>query len=194
MLNACRTANSLSFKVDLQSSLSGTVFHDYKEATMNVVNANPIAPSTPLSYREANDTIYNNITHDRLKIVQNQSTLEITVGTYTGNKQATITSYSVKFNGVNYTPSNSKITITKPNVNGTFATQLTVTDSRGNKSTSSLNIPIIAWTAPTAQYSVKRKNSFENETTINVTGSISSVSGLNTMTLQERYQQKGTYL
>lgn len=201
MLSSCVLSNTLAFKVDLQSSLNGTLGHNYKEATMNVVNANPIAPSTPLSYREANDTIYNNITHDRLIIVQNQSTLEITVNDYTGAKYAAIFSYEVKFNGVSYTilssDTNRKITITKPNINGTFAAQMTVTDSRLNKSTASLNIPIKAWSAPTADRRIARKNSFESDTVINVTGHISSIKNsqqeeLNTMTIQERHQQKGS--
>lgn len=201
MLSACALSNTLAFKVDLQSSLNGTLGHNYKEATMNVVNANPIAPSTPLSYREANDTIYNNITHDRLIIVQNQSTLEITINDYTGAKYAAIFDYTLKFNGVSYTifssDPNRTITITKPNINGTFAAQLTVTDSRLNKSTASLNIPIKAWSAPTADRRIARRNSFEDDTIINVTGHISSIKNsqqeeLNTMTIQERHQQKGT--
>lgn len=200
MLHDCALSNTLAFKVDLQSSLNGILGHNYKEATMTVVNANPIAPSTPLSYREANDTIYN-ITHDRTVIVQNQSTLEITINDYSGAKYAAIFDYELKFNGVTYTilssDLNRKITITKPNINGTYAAQLTVTDSRLNKSTATLNIPILAWSAPTARYSVARENSFEDNTIINVTGSISSVTptggqAINTMTLRERYQQKGT--
>ena len=201
MLSDCLVSNTLAFKVDLQSSLSGTLGHNYKEATMTVVNANPVAPSTPLSYREANDTIYNNITHDRTVIVQNQSTLEITINDYSGAKYAQILSYEVEFNGAYYfiwaSDANRKITITKPNINGTFTARMTVTDTRTNKSTATLNIPIKAWSAPTAERRIARKNSFESDTIINVTGHISSIKNsqqeeLNTMTIQERHQQKGS--
>lgn len=191
MLAACSTSNSLAVKYDLQSTMDSTDYHHYADATMSVINANP-TPGT-LTYKDTNAATVA-ITGSNQRIVQLHSTLVINTTASTAKKQATITSYSLNINGNDYTPDSSRnVTFTNPNVAGTYPATMTTTDSRGNTSTAVINIPILQYSNPSiVSYSLAREGNFYDSTIINVTGSVASIDGHNTMTITEKHRVRGT--
>ena len=83
-----------------------------------------------------------------------------------------------------------------PSYSGTYTAVITVEDSRGNKSTDSMDIPITAWTKPTAECTAVRVNGFESNTDITVDATISSIIDesvpveRNTMYIKEKHREK----
>ena len=191
MLAACSTSNSLAVKYDLQSTMDSTDYHHYADATMSVINADP-TPGT-LTYKDTNAATVA-ITGSNQRIVQLHSTLVINTTASTAKKQATITSYSLNINGNDYTPDSSRnVTFTNPNVAGTYPATMTTTDSRGNTATAVINIPILQYSNPSiVSYSLAREGNFYDSTIINVTGSVASIDGHNTMTITEKHRVRGT--
>lgn len=188
--SACANSNTLAVKYDLQSELNGTEYHNYKDAVMSVINADPTAGA--ITYADT-DATTSGITGDDQIIVQSQSTLQIHTAAATPKKEATISSYSLNFNGVDYTPDgNGDVDIVKPNYAGTFTATVTATDSRGNTGTATLSIPITAWAQPSATIALERVNGFETNTTLTVDGSISSVTGSSMSITEEHSDDNGS--
>ena len=189
MLASCPNSNSLAVQFDLQSTMDGTDYHHYKDAVMNVVNANPSA--SVLTYEDTDSSVIAK-TGDNQKIVQAQSTLVIHRAASTPQKSATISSYSLNFNGVDYTPDGSgNVTIVKPNFAGDYVATIKATDSRGNFSTNTLTITILELALPNAVYSLQRVSNFYTNTILNVDGKISSVGGTNVLTITEKHRKVG---
>ena len=187
---AATATNALAVRYDLQSELGGDEYHNYKDAVMNIVNANPTAGA--VSYTDANPTT-SGITGDASIIVQSQSTLRIHTDAATPKKEATIASYSVNFNGADYTPDGSgNVDITKPNYSGTFTATITATDSRGNTATATLSVPITPWASPSAECTLERVNGFETNTTLTVDGTISAVTGSSMSITEEHSDDNGS--
>lgn len=186
--NSCPTSNTLAVKYDLMSTMGGVQYHDYKSAVMNIVNADPT--SGAVTYQDTDLGVVA-ITGDDQVIVQLHSTLQIHTAASTANKGASIASYSLNINGNDYTPDSSgNVTFVKPNVAGTYTAIVTTTDSRGNTSTASVDVPISGWAQPTAIYSFERVQNFvTNEATLHVDGAISSVTG-STLKIQETHREK----
>ena len=190
MLAACPNSNTLAVQFDLMSTMNETQYHNYKDAVMEVVNANPTPGA--VTYQDTNATTVQK-TGDNQKIVQLHSTLQIHTASSTAKKSATISSYSLEINGNTYTPDSSgNVTFDNPNVAGTYTAKVTTTDSRGNTATASVDIEILAWTEPTAIYSLKRNNNFYTATILNVDGKISSIAGTNVLRITEKHRKVGT--
>lgn len=189
MLQSCSNSNTLSVTVDLISTMNGTQYHDTKIIAMNIVNANPII--TNIEYMDSDATI-SNITGDRSIIVQNLSILQISMNAsgvrpYTG---AVLVSSTLSFCDLEIEQPISQgisFSIFRPSYVGTNTATITVTDSRGNKSSSSIDITIIPWSPPSAQNTIERVNGFETDTILTVDGTISTVPG-NTMSITERHR------
>lgn len=187
MLQFCTTSNTLTVTFDLQSTLGGVEYHHKKDAVMTIVNANPTAGAVSFSDVDVGVVAITG----GVEIVQLQSTLRIATATSTPKKYATISSYSLNFNGNDfYITGNKYYDFVKPNYSGTFTATVTTTDSRGNTATGTASITITPWQAPTANCSAERVNGFETNTTLTVDGSISTVTG-STMTIQERNSNDG---
>lgn len=186
---AATATNALAVQYDLQSELGGDEYHNYKDAVMEVVNADPTAGA--VTYEDSNPTT-SGITGDNSIIVQSQSTLNIHTATATPKKEATIASYSINFNGTDYTPDGSgDVFIVKPAYSGTFTATVTVTDSRGNTAQATLSIPITPWATPTAECTLVRVNGFETNTTLTVDGTISAVTGSSMSITEEHSDDNG---
>lgn len=193
MLQACPNSNTLNVTYELQSTMNGTVYTHTKTATMTVVNKNPVILSGVLSYQDT-DSVTVGRTGNNQIIVQNKSILQIHVDTSKVQSQAysTIASYTLDYNST-YTPDSSgNVTIINPNFVGIYPAILTVTDSRGNTNSSSINITIHELTPPSAIYTLKRKDNYYADTTIYVDGKISSVAGTNTLTIKTRFKEVGS--
>lgn len=187
MLQFCTTSNTLPVKFDLQSTLGGTQYHNYKDAVMTIVNADPTAGA--VSYQDIDAGVV--AITGGVEIVQLQSTLQISTATSTPQKYASIVSYSLNFNGNDYDITSDKYyNFVKPNYSGTFTATVTTTDSRGNTATATASITVTPWQAPTADCSAERVNGFETNTTLTVNGTISTITG-SSMTIQERNSNDG---
>lgn len=189
MLASCPNSRTLAVQFDLQSTMDGTEYHHYKDAVMEVVNANPTA--SVLTYADTDSSVIA-ITGDDQKIVQAQSTLVIHSAGSTPRKSATIVSYNLNFNGVDYTPNaNGDVTFIKPNITGNYTATITTTDSRGNTTANSIVIPVLELAMPNAVYNLARVSNFYSETILNVDGKISSLDGTNTLTITEKHRRRG---
>ena len=185
---ACPGSNSLSVTVDLKSTMSGTEYHDTKLIQMSIVNAAPQAGA--VTFEDTNSAV-SGITGDDQIIVQGQSTLHIVTAASTALKGASISSYVINFNGVNYDITSDRyLDIIKPPYSGTFVATVTTTDSRGNTATATATIVITPWTAPSADCTVERVNGFETNTVLTVDGTISAVTG-SSMEISERHRKAG---
>lgn len=185
---ACPDSNSLSVTVDLKSTMSGTEYHDTKVIQMSIVNAAPQAGA--VTFEDTNSAV-SGVTGDDQIIVQGQSTLHIVTAASTALKGASISSYVINFNGVNYDITSDRyLDIIKPPYSGTFVATVTTTDSRGNTATATATIVITPWTAPSADCTAERVNGFETNTVLTVDGTISTVTG-SSMAISERHRKVG---
>lgn len=189
MLNACPDSNILSLIVDLQSTMNGVEYHDKKTVTMNVVNANPTFSINP-SYQDDLPAIAG---HSEI-IVQKQSKLRIYHGTAQAQKGASLmpTPYSLYFNGQAYGFVGDYIEFDKPDLAGVYTATITAVDTRGNFVSHSFDITILEWSAPTAECSLERQNSFNTDCDLKVTGHISDLDGINTLTITEKHRIIGS--
>lgn len=188
--SSCPDSKTLGVKFDLQSTMNEVEYHHYYNATMEIVNAEPI-PKT-VSFLEMDDDVYD-ITGDRTIIIQRQSTLRIKMIEAESQKSATIVSYSMNFNGEDFTPileedepSFVYVDFIKPNLSGVYTATFTITDSRGNVVTTNIDIPILDWSEPTADVSLTRQNGFERFCDLAVTPHYSSISGINSVKVYQK--------
>ena len=185
---ACPGSNLLSVTVDLKSTMNGTEYHDTKVIQMSIVNAAPQAGA--VTFEDTNSAV-SGVTGDDQIIVQGQSTLHIVTAASTALKGASISSYVINFNGVNYDITSDRyLDIIKPPYSGTFVATVTTTDSRGNTATATATIVITPWAAPSADCTAERVNGFETNTVLTVDGTISTVTG-SSMAISERHRKVG---
>lgn len=189
MLNACPDSNVLSLIVDLQSTMNEVEYHDKKTVTMNVVDANPTFSVAP-SFQDALPAIAG---HSEI-IVQKQSKLRIYHGTAQAQKGASLmpTPYSLNFNGQNYGFVDDYVEFDKPDLTGVYTATITAVDTRGNFVSHSFDISILEWSAPTAECSLERQNSFNTDCDLKVIGHISDLDGINTLTITEKHRIIGS--
>lgn len=197
---ASENSKTLNVIFELRSTIQGIDFTDSKEAVMSVVNANPVIDANTITYADTSSIAQ--ITGDNQVIVRSKSTLTINIDPSNGNvvpqKNATIgnlgtSAYGLKFNGVDYTPdANGDVEIVAPDMSGVIPAILTVTDSRGNTSSLSLDITVFDWKIPSFEHTLARKNGFEDETVLTVNATFSSVDSINAITITEQHRKKGT--
>lgn len=192
MLNSCPDANFLSVKVDLQSTMNGVEYHDYKTATMNVINADPIF-SVAAYYQDANSSVVAKTGSNQI-IVRRQSKLHIFCGTATAQKGASMVAnpYTLEFNGQSISFTGSYIEFDLPDLAGVYRATVKAVDTRGNVGSSYVDITILDWTEPTADCSLERQNSFNTDSDLKVTGHISDLDGINTLTITEKHRIIGS--
>lgn len=187
------TVKSGTFTFTLTTKMgSSTVGTSTKTATGKITNANPTFTASQVTYADTN-TAVTAVTGNALHIVQNKSTLAVTINTAAGgNKGASISQYTLTVNGVTKTA--TKIgTINFGAVNSANNVTLTVVakDSRGNTTTIEKTITVFAWTDPVVSATLERLNNYEDETYLTVKASISSVNSKNAMTITYKKKQNG---
>lgn len=158
----------------------------YSTFIAKVTNANPVFD---VQYYDSNSTTAN-ITHNGQQIIQNNSTLTILITNAGARKYATLVNASVTINGIKttYSLSGTSLTINAGtlDVSSNLTVPVTVTDSRGNSTTTNLNVQVLAWSLPTAIISLQRENNYYSETNINVNAEYSSLDSKNTITIKVR--------
>lgn len=160
--------------------------------TAKVTNSNPLFTASKVTYADSNSNIVS-ITGNNQHIVQNYSNLKVTYTQATALNRATIKNYTFTLNGVTKTSTSAGGTIDFGIINSANNLTLTATveDSRGNKTSITKTITMLAHNEPTAIVTLNRLNNYEDESYLTVDGSIASVNSKNKMTIQYRYKLSG---
>lgn len=185
--NANTYSNTISVTTYNGSTVIGTKTCPYNA---KVVNANPTFNA---AYLDSNSTTSNVTGNDQI-IVRDKSTLRINITNAAAQKSATLKTAKCVILGQTVTANISGTTATL-NVGAINSSQnttasVTVTDSRGNSTTKTLNITVADWQAPSAIITVKRHNNFYSETDITIDADYSSVNEANSITIQVRYKKQ----
>lgn len=155
-----------------------------------VTNANPTFSA---AYLDTNSTVTSVTTNDQL-IVRNKSTLRVNVSNASALKSATLVSASCVILGqtVSASLSGSSVALNIGTINTSQDTtaNVTVTDSRGNSTTKTLDITVADWQAPSAIITPERHNNFYSDTDVTVDADYSSVAGKNAITIQLRNKKQ----
>lgn len=164
-----------------------------KTGGMVSANANVCGPSiTALTYADTNSTVQS-VLQDSSQILQNLSVPRYTATGISGNYSATIATVAVTVNGATYamTISGSTATVTGGTIDSAqdVTATVAVTDSRGIRTTATVNVDMLAWSTPSALITLGRVNNFYTETNITVDATYDYVDGKNNITIQYRIKK-----
>lgn len=194
LLQATPNSNTLTVYFIVKTVIAGVTYYSSMAKTMTVEGAKPVV--TGASYKDVNPTTLA-ITSDASKIIQANSSVEFDVASIVAVKYATLVSLSVTCNAVTSSKALSGSSLTNESLSfGTINSAenidayLTVTDSRGNQTTVTISLTMLAWALPQATISLNRKSNYYAETYIKVVANISSLGGVNTPTIQYQYKEK----
>lgn len=145
-----------------------------------------------LSYADSDAKIVA-ITGNNQHIVQNQSTLSVTIGSATPNNSAgSIAKYVLTYNGITKEYTNTGVySLGKINSSSNIDITLKAIDSRGLSASKTIKATMLAHSIPTATVTLERLNNYEDESYLTVDGSVSSVNGKNTTAIKYRYKVMG---
>lgn len=190
---ATPNSNTLSVKFIVKTILSGNTYYSNLTKTMTIVNANPTI--TGAAYADTNSAT-TTITGNNQKIIQGQSTVAFSISSLAALKYATLAQVVISVNAYTIydtisgsTLSNYSLNFGTINSSSNLNATIKVVDSRGNSTTVTLPITMLAWSLPTAIITCARLNNFYTETTLNVDALYSALDGNNTITIQYQYKQ-----
>jgi hypothetical protein len=169
------------------SSYIGT---SYVNFTANVVNSNPVFSASQLTYKDINSTV-TAITQNNQWIVQNQSELQAVFTAATAQNSAILSKYQITFNGgTQEKTAASTINYGFVDSSQNLTLQVKAIDSRGNSTTITKAVTILAYSPPIINASAARINNFENETILKADVQVSSVNNLNSLQTLKYQLQK----
>lgn len=185
--NASKNSPTLKVTYALKTTIDGTAYYSRADRKMNVVNAAPELGA--VSYEDTNAATVA-VTGDKSRIVQNHSTLTVTVPTATAKKGATIASYTIAFGGVTKTVTAAGA-VSLGAVGVVYSQPLTVTatDSRGLTASQSVQVTVDDYSAPTAVIDLHRLNNFEPETYLTAHARYSYLNGKNSVTITAKFKK-----
>ena len=185
--NASRKSQTLKVTYALKTTIDGTAYYSRAERKMNVVDAAPELGA--VSYEDTNAATVA-VTGDKSRIIQNHSTLTVTVPTATAKKGATIASYTIAFGGVSKTVASSgAVSLGAVDVSYSQALTVTATDSRGFTASKSVQVTVDDYSAPTAVIDLHRLNNFEPTTYITANSRYSHLNGKNAVTISAKFKK-----
>jgi len=189
-LRAACTGVSMPVRYVLRTIIGGQEYYSTLDRTMSMSDATPILGE--VSYKDANTSTVA-VTGDDQVIIQRQSDLQVSFGAATGQKGATIAEYSATFAGVTKTVSSAgTFDFGKVDVSSDMPLVFSVTDSRGLKTSTILNVKVQSWWEPTSTVTLARKNNFEPETHVTATAWYASLGGKNDVTISAKYRKAGS--
>ena len=184
---AAPNSNTLSVIFYIKTIISGQTYYETATRIMTIVNAAPTMANP--TYQDSNSTTVA-ITENNQKIIQKHSSLTIAIPAATAQKYATITKYQVTINGVTREQTTAgNMSWGVLDVSQNIAATVKAIDSRGNSITKSIQITVEAWQQPYAVISCSRENNFYTDTVLNVSPTVSSLSGKNSVTIQEQHKK-----
>ena len=185
--NASKNSPTLKVTYVLKTTIDGTAYYSRADRKMNVVDAAPELGA--VSYEDTNATTVA-VTGDKSRIIQNHSTLTVTVPTATAKKGATIASYTIAFGGVTKTVTAAGA-VSLGAVDVSYSQELTVTatDSRGFTASQSVQVTVDDYSAPTAVIDLHRLNNFEPTTYLTAHPRYSYLNGKNAVTITAKLKK-----
>ena len=184
---ATPNSNTLSVIFYIKTVISGQTYYETATRTMTIVDAAPTMGNP--TYQDSNSTTVA-ITENDQKIIQKHSSLTIAIPAATAQKYATITKYQVTINGVTREQAAAgNMSWGVLDVSSNITATIKAIDSRGNSITKSLQITVEAWQQPYAVISCKRENNFYTDTVLNVSPTVSALSGKNSVTISEQHKK-----
>ncbi len=170
---------------------STTIGTSTKTASGSISNANPTFTAEQVSYADTNSSAVT-ITGNNQHIVQNKSSLRVTFGAATGNKGARITNYSFTLNGVTkMATASGYVDFGTVDSSQNLTLSVVVTDSRGNTTTVTKAITMLAYQPPFVEAVLERLNNYEDTTYLTANAVFSSVNSKNHITITYKYKQSG---
>ena len=182
--NATTTANSRSVYFYVRSTVNGTQYHSNIKKTLTIVNANPTLSPTVLDV----DSAAKAITGDNTKLIKYFSDALCQANPIV-KKGATISTISIKHGGITRNSNSTTFTDVE---NGKF--EFSITDSRGNTASQTINATMFDYVKLTANIAAKVR--VDGTASINLTGNYYSTFGgkANVIKLEYRWkEQDGTY-
>lgn len=187
--NASMNSPTLKVTYALKTTIDGTAYYSRAERKMNVVDAAPELGA--VSYEDTNAATVA-VTGDKSRIVQNHSTLTVTVPTASAKKGATIASYTIAFGGVAKTVTAAgAVSLGAVDVSYSQHLTVTATDSRGFTASKSVQVTVDDYSAPTAVIDLHRLNNFEPTTYITAHARYSYLNGKNAVTITAKFKKAG---
>ena len=173
----------------VKTVINGTTLTNSKAVTFSIINGNPTIASVTYQDSKASTIA---ITGNNQQIIQNQSNLQLNIGTVQALKYATISKvqYSINSYTVDITNSyTSPVNVGTINYSQNFNLSVIVTDSRGFVTTHSVTVTMIAWKLPYATINIARQSNFYSATDMLVSAYYSSVDSHNSVTIQYKYKK-----
>lgn len=173
----------------LKTVINGSTYLDSKTVVCTI---NDASPTFECSYYDTNPRTVA-ITENNQKIIQNNSTLRVSISNAEAKKYASLKSVSVNLNGVNYSGvfsgNNAVVDVGTVNISYDINASVTVVDSRGNSTTKSLAIAIEYWQLPTAVINVRRDSNYYSDCKITVSADYSFLDDKNTVGIKYRLKR-----
>jgi len=194
--NLIPSSNSVVLTIDLRTVIGSAEYHYPAYITMSIVNGEPRISG--IAYQDTNEATYA-ITGNRQRLIQGKSTARISISSLSAIKGAALSSIAVTINSVTKTASIAGTSLN--NFVFDFGTidssdsipgEIVITDSRGNSSTATLNIVMLAYSTPEALISCARRGNYYNDTNLTVNAQISPLDGNNEATIEYQYQEDGS--
>lgn len=190
----CANSQTLEVKITIATYSGSTPANwQYLTRKMTIIDALPVASG--ISYKDNNATVTAITLNDQI-IVQNQSTLLVSISSITAKKQASLVSAEVLINGVyssvslsGSTASDVSISFGQVDVSSDITAKLIIEDSRGFESVYDINLLVDAWSLPTAIINLQRQDNYYTATDLMVDASFAPVSGKNQITIGYLYKQ-----
>ena len=184
---AAPNSNTLSVIFYIKTVISGQTYYSTATKTMTIVDAAPTMASP--TYQDSNSTTVA-ITENNQKIIQKHSSLTIAIPSATALKYSSIVKYQVTINGVTREQTTAgNMSWGVLDVSQNIAATIKAIDSRGNSVTKSMQITVEAWQQPYAVISCSRENNFYTDTVLNVSPTVSALSGKNSVIIQEQHKK-----
>lgn len=175
--NATPNSNSLSVKFYVRTVISGTYYYSTSSKTMTIVNGNPTF--TNFEYKDTNEKV-TSITGNNQVLVKGLSNLEVTISSsnkMVANKGSSANKYiaTIDNTNVNSNYSANDLIINLGNISSAGTKRLNVRayDSRNNSTLVYKDITVYDYDKPVINATVNRLNNFENQTTLQVSGTYS---------------------
>ncbi len=160
-----------------------------KTATVQTTSANSAPTFTAFTFEDSNTTAVG-VTGNNQILIQNISTLKLTLTAATAKNGATISSYSVVAGSKTASGTTTAITVGTLPDKGTVPVIVTAIDSRGYTTAVTVNITVLEYEGINiTEYSMRRVNEVEDTTQVTIGGDITPVTigGVNKNSLRYLY-------
>lgn len=188
-LRQATTGKTRTIYFYIKTIINGNTLYNSYAVTFSIVNGNPIINT--LSYQDSKSSTVA-ITQNNQLIIQNQSTLQLTITGVSAQKYASISkvTYSINSYVVDITSSyTNPVNIGTINFSSNFNLIVTATDSRGFSTSKTITIQMLAWKLPYATINIGRQANFYSATDMLVNAYCSSVDNKNSVTIKYQYKK-----